>query len=30
MRAARDVGMAAVRVRETHQALRELGTLLGV
>ncbi|CAI8046130.1 Bifunctional epoxide hydrolase 2, partial [Geodia barretti] len=30
VRAARDVGMTAVRVRETHQALRELGTLLGV
>ena len=29
VRGARDVGMTAVRVRETQQALRELGTLLG-
>ena len=29
VRGARDVGMTAVRVRNTQQALRELGTLLG-
>ena len=29
VRGAREVGMTAVRVRETEQALRELETLLG-
>ena len=29
VRGARDVGVTAVRVRDTQQALRELGTLLG-
>ena len=29
VRGARGVGMTAVRVRDTQQALRELGTLLG-
>lgn len=30
VRGARDVGMSAVRVRDTELALRELGSLLGL